>query len=403
MQASHEDEKTIKKAPFKPVYILHGHEDNEFPKRELADDIARFLLADETEGGDLYRLDATDPDILGRMLDIAAAPTLFSSTQVIIVDNAQALALIKKDVPSSIKKPTDDDKYTNIRDARRFCEIATDPTSSAHFILILHEDISKSLTVTKARTEKIINRFAPQLNEFGLFIHFTRLYDDGLEKWIRTRSKKLGIKWDSPETPLKLIEKAGKDLRHLANELDKIASHFDPGTTADAEIAMRLVTSSEIYEIGKMLEYITARRPKPALLMLRAALESGTVPILIIASLASKFRELWQLRHLLDKGYFSRLTPNYNKNYIATEAQRVSPADIAAIARDPKDSPLKRNEFALHHRLREATSFTISEIETATLKIEDVDRRLRATERPRHGNDETMLQTLIVDISATQK
>lgn len=122
-------------------------------------------------------------------------------------------------------------------------------------------------------------------------------YADEVVKMFRERGKKI-----SGAAAQTLVERVGRDLRHLDTEADKLASYVGQS----AEVGMQDVTSA--VEVGaaasvfELTDAVGERDTRRALLVLRRLLQAGESPLGVHAMLARHVRALVGARALGARG-----------------------------------------------------------------------------------------------------
>ena len=401
MDIRYDDEAKIFKSVKKTVYVCHG--ENEFLHKELAKKIVDFLMPAEEQETGLLRFDGNEEGALDRVMEAAMSPSLFAPRQVIYVDNAQSFTLKKIETEDGeTRKLTDEEKYSNHAQYERFLRIIRQSKSGVHLVLICNADLKRpSGKTSKSRSERMLQRCYAELDKYGALVHFPRMYDEDLVEWIQDRARRLGVRMKSDEAE-QFLEWAGKDVRHLASEIEKLAVYSDyNGGFGSAELR-RLVTSSEDMYVFQLVEYMLEGRAKAALRALKRSLEGGADPVYIAVIISNRFRLLWQARYLLDRGYFPNLPEDYKyggKAVVPPGMARVTDADRSVLTAEKGSSILSKTPFAVYHILKPARRYSRGRIEAAMAGLMDVERRLKGIARPKHGTDEIMVQNFIVDVA----
>jgi DNA polymerase III subunit delta len=400
MELHFEQEEKIFKSVKKPIYVCHG--EYEFLQKELARKIVDFLLpADEKDVG-LQRFDGVDADALAGVINAASAPSLFAATQVLFIDNAQSFALKKKEEAEGKKGLADEKKYENHKLYEHFARLIEKPVAGVHLVMICRDELRAPAEKTSAgRSEKMLQRLYNSISKSGMLIKFPAMYDEGLAAWIIDRGRRRGL-FLTDEQAESLLEWAGKDVRHLANEIEKMSVYVGDNRQLTMKEMRRLATSGEDVFVNHLADYMLKGKGKSALFMMDRSIEGGSHPVKIVAVLASRLRSLWQARYLLDRGYFKRLPKEYKygKSMVIEETRRVSDADRSVLTSDKKSSILSKTPYAIYQLLVPARRLTLKQIEWALEYAMDVDRRLKGIKKPKHGSDEIMIQNYIVDVVA---
>ncbi|HOC90876.1 MAG TPA: DNA polymerase III subunit delta [bacterium] len=404
MDIGSENESKIFKTVAKPVYVCHG--EYEFLQKELADKIVKYLLKPDEIDVSLVKINASEPNALETLLSEAGSRSLFSDNRVIYVDNAENLKLLKSDRAEEGKKLPPEEKYTNWKQFEAFSAMMRKPPESARMIFVCGEELRKPSGKGGAmRTEKIMQRVYEDVAKTGVIVRFARMYDEAYTEWIVNRARREGLRLTIDQAD-RLLDMAGKDVRHLANEVEKLAVRAgDSRQISDDDMRMIVTSSDDIY-LYLMIDNMMSGKGRSALVLLDRSMEAGGAPAQIIGFLASRFRQLWQARYLLDKGYFSYLPKEFKfggKKTVGEGMAAVTQADRSTLCSDPKSSILGKTEFAAYNMLIPARRMTLRQIEGAMTRIVDIERRMKGIDRPKLGSDVMMIQNLIVDISRDVK
>lgn len=400
MQYTGRQERNILTGKKLPVYVIHG--EYEFLQKEMADKILRFLMTeDEMETG-LQRIDGGVDRAMDTVVNSSCAPSLFGGAQTLYVTNASSMTLKKNPDAAGKKKVELKDKYLNYYAFEKFVEAIESPEEETYMIFLCDETLKRPGAKTGvSRSEKILERCYTALDNAGAIVEFPRMYDNDLLMWIKGRAAMLGIDW-TQELAEMFMDKAGKDVRHISNELEKLSIYFEGGKV-DKENMRRLLTSSEDFFVNMLIDMMLEGRARAALVTMEMSFKSGTAGHQVVAMVAARIRQLWQVRYLMDRGYFSRIPRSYSgeaKNAISRAQGAVKPEDVRALAANESDSVVKKAPFAVFQLMKFAGNYTLEEIEAALRRTAEVDHKLKAIIRPKTGTDATMLDFMVTDIAA---
>jgi DNA polymerase III delta subunit len=220
--------------------------------------------------------------------------------------------------------------------------------------------------------------------------------------WISRRVRERGMAISLENAELFLLH-AGSDLRHLANEVDKLSVYLGDGADVSADDVRGVVTSSDDQYVWRIFDAAMDGRGNEALRLLEMSLKGSAEPLQIVASLGSTMRETWQARRLLDKGYFKRIGNSYNKMAVADELSKVSKADRDELAADGGIAKPSASAFKLFHAVRRAKRLPLDTIERIMQRLLDIDCKLKGIRRPLPGPEEIILQQLVADLAFVAK
>lgn len=385
----------LKSAAARPFYVCHG--EYEFLNKEFASDLVKLLWPDDAaRAGAMQKFDWAEGDgAVDAWAEAASAMSLFDEGKLLIVDNAHVPAL--KRVPNPPAKAKNPDKFSNWSAYRRFERAVEEPLEGVVTILLCHEPLKAVKTLTGRRSDKFVQRLYPHFSDKGAVVAFEKLWENQMAGWINSRLMARGLRM-AGDTAEFFLAWAGSDLRHLANEIEKLAVFLGEGELVTEDHVRTLVTSSDDQFVYQIFDSIMDGRGDEALRMLDMALEGNTQPLMIVASFGGALRDAWQARYLMDRGYFKRMPARYNKAQVISECARVGQSERAVLARDGKCLP-ERTPFVVHHAVRRARLMPLKTIEAVMRRLLDIDCQLKGISRPKKGTDLILLQQFISDLS----
>ncbi len=122
-----------------------------------------------------------------------------------------------------------------------------------------------------------------------------------LEQWIVERAQKLGCAV-TPDAARALAIYAGRSLRLLAGELDKLATYVGPGGRIDTASVRLLTPVAQQSRIFDLTDALARRERAQALTILHELLDHGEAPIGLTAFIGSQVRTLLQVKDLSERG-----------------------------------------------------------------------------------------------------
>lgn len=130
---------------------------------------------------------------------------------------------------------------------------------------------------------------------------FTTPGGPALEQWIFERGRKLGCDV-TPDAARMLALYAGRQLRLLAGELDKLATYVGPGGRIDAASVRLLTPVAQQARIFDLTDALARRERARALTILHELLDHGEAPIGLTAFIGSQVRTLLLVKDLSERG-----------------------------------------------------------------------------------------------------
>ena len=246
----------------KNFYILYGL-DKGLIKNEL-DKIIKKINID-----DIVYYDLIDSSILD-IVDDAATISMFSSKKIIVVENCLFLCANKT--------------VDNIDSLEKYLKSYN---SDTYMVLIVNnENIDTRKKIVKT------------IKEIGEIKELNQIDDKYLCEYINNFLKENGYKIEDIDY---FLNKVGKNLNNIKNELDKLLIYkMDDKNITNSDIDKILVSVLES-EIFVLTDAIIARDVTKSLELLNQFLNNNYEEMQIIMLLASQFRFLFQVKRLLNK------------------------------------------------------------------------------------------------------
>lgn len=390
----------IKKMPRAAFYVCHG--EYEFLNKEFAAALARVLYPDEAERGEaVQKFDWDEGEkAIDSWAEAARSPSLFGGDQLLIVDNAQAPSLNRRENPPTGAK--DPDKFTNWGAYSRFERAIEGPIDGVSTLFICNEALKSTVLLKGRRSDKFVQRIYPLINEKGIVVAFPRLYDDKFPDWLAGRARVQGLHMDTDTAEFFAVW-AGTDMRHLANEIEKMVTCLGEGATVTQKDVRNLVTSSNDQYIYQVFDAAMEGKGNEAIRLLNMSLEGSAQPLQIVASLGGVMRDMWQARWLMDKGYFKKVGSYYSRAKMEEEIGRVTPADRDALSASGGGLVGGRQYYKAYMALRRAKLIQLHSIENIMQRLMDIDCWFKGMRLPKRGSDEIVLEQLMADLSYTAK
>lgn len=135
----------------------------------------------------------------------------------------------------------------------------------------------------------------------GKVRQFTSPDGPRLEDWIARRAENAGASV-SPDAARLLIEMAGKDLRLLDGEINKLATYVGQGGEIRPDAVRTLSVSVNQAVIFDLTDALLRRDRRRSLALLHAFLTDGQAPLAIVGMIASQTRALIQVKALSERG-----------------------------------------------------------------------------------------------------
>jgi len=299
--------RALKGGRVEPLYLLHGPEDY------LRDAAARAVTQLALKGASLREFNEAN----------------FSLTS---ADVQQAIAAAEQLPMMGDRRVVRVTDFARLRESDEgvLLRYVTRPVESTTVIFVA-DDLDKRRKLSKTLLEVCVS------------VEFATLGDSELAAWAKSRLKDLKAETDE-RTLRQIIALAGPSVRHLATELDKLATAALPDGYISMELVEELVGRSRELSNFELTDHLIARNRHRAMETLRRLLDDGTEPLML---LASSFHRLALAKDLMERGAPNeevfRLVPmpqSKRKDYLATarradshalarRIQRIADADLA--------------------------------------------------------------------------
>ncbi|MBV9215518.1 MAG: DNA polymerase III subunit delta [Acidobacteria bacterium] len=160
-------------------------------------------------------------------------------------------------------------------------------------------------------TDAVIIFIADELNgvrKMGKFlrdktaaINFEPLNERQLLEYARKEFAAADLKVTEPQVR-SVVGRIGSDVRHLSNEINKLAAAALPGDTLTDELIEALVPDSSELDNFAFTNELLAGRPQRAVALLEKTLDDGAEPIALIGTISYKYRTLMIIKDMMARG-----------------------------------------------------------------------------------------------------
>jgi DNA polymerase-3 subunit delta len=179
-------------------------------------------------------------------------------------------------------------------------------------------------------------KFFAEFKKRGEFVEFKRPYENQLGPFVRDEVRSCGKKIDSAAADL-LAYLVGNNLQELASQIEKLCIYCGNKETVGVADVKAIVSDTKVESVFEFTDALGSRDLGRALRMLTTLLDDGEAPLRILGGVARHFRQLWQVRELLDRKvpsaeigkaaginpYFLNKVVQQAKNYRVGELQKV--------------------------------------------------------------------------------
>jgi DNA polymerase III subunit delta len=175
------------------------------------------------------------------------------------------------------------------------------PAAAMEILLSYLQDPSPS-TCLILQAEKIDGRkkFYTEFKKRGEFVEFKRPYENQLGPYVRDEVRAAGKKIDAAAADL-LAYLVGNNLQELVSQIEKLCVYCGKKEVIGVDDVKAIVSDTKVENAFAFTDALGSKDLGRALTMLTSLLRDGEVPLRILGAVASRYRQLWQVRELLDR------------------------------------------------------------------------------------------------------
>ncbi|MFV0361740.1 MAG: DNA polymerase III subunit delta [Suipraeoptans sp.] len=260
MKSLNED---IKTNTYKPVYLFYGEED--YLKKQYRDKMRRRIISpDDTVNYNYFEGKSADSK---EIISLANTMPFFAEKRLVIAENTGFFKTSNDELAEFI---------TNIPDT--VC------------IIFIEKDIDKRGKLYKA------------VSKVGRIVEMAIQDDKTIMYWIAAQVKAEG-KRIKEKTARYFIEKAGRDMNTLGQELEKLFSYTIDKEEITTEDIDSIVTTHIQNNIFDMVEAVSSGNQKKALNLYDDLLVLKEPPMRILFLLGRQFKILYEVKQMHKRGY----------------------------------------------------------------------------------------------------
>lgn len=222
----------------------------------------------------------------------------------------------------------------------------------------------------------------------GKVFDFPFMRADSATQFVQETIKQAGKTISSSAAAL-LVRRSGTDSTVLSTEIEKLMCYVGKkGTINDGDVQQITIQTVE-EKIFSLMDAVGQKKPEEAVQHLRPLLHTGSElqgdALRTLIMLARHFRQLWQVRILIDAG-IRQVIPG-----------RV-PSDVEALL--PQDgSVLKMEDWKRNKLFAQAKNFSLSELRRSFEKIAAVDLSMKGIEG-KISDPMMAMEVLVIELSS---
>ena len=152
------------------------------------------------------------------------------------------------------------------------------------------------------QAEKVDGRkkFFAEFKKRGEVVEFKRPYENQLGPYLRDEVRAAGKKIDSAAAEL-LAYLVGNNLQELVSQIEKLCVYCGKKELIGVAEVKAIVSDTKVESVFEFTDALGSKDVGRALRMLTTLLGDGEAPLRILGGVARHYRQLWQVRELLDR------------------------------------------------------------------------------------------------------
>ena len=152
------------------------------------------------------------------------------------------------------------------------------------------------------QAEKVDGRkkFYAEFKKRGEMVEFKRPYENQLGPYVRDEVRAAGKKIDPAAAEL-LAYLVGNNLQELVSQIEKLCLYCGQKEQIAVADVKAIVSDTKVENVFEFTDALGSKDLSKALRLLTALLQDGEAPIKVLGAVARHYRQLWQVRELLDR------------------------------------------------------------------------------------------------------
>jgi DNA polymerase-3 subunit delta len=304
---------SLKRGVIAPVYLLYGEED--YLQEKI---VAAFKETILTPGMAAFNLDEVDGEKCtpAMLADLANTLPVFAERRLVIVKDFPPLLSRKKEEDSDGDEDKDKDKdkadaadtppqkeekEDSIEDTKAAPQKDQHDENAVLLKYLANVSPSTCLIFWQKGKVKKTTKLYKAIAKAGEVLEIGSLKGTELGDWLVLEAKKMGKKLERPALEYMLIN-CGNQLRHLHNELEKLALYCGNETTITLEAVKEVVTKTIEGNVFNLVDGLGLGKGDVALTELRNLLILGEPYPKLIYMMTRQFRLLLLAKEAAGKG-----------------------------------------------------------------------------------------------------
>jgi DNA polymerase III subunit delta len=213
-----------------------------------------------------------------------------------------------------------------------------DLSAAAMEILLSYLQDPCPQTCLVLQAEKVDGRkkFFAEFKKRGESVEFKRPYENQLGPYVRDEVRASGKKIDAAAADL-LAYLVGSNLQELVSQIEKLCIYCGKKETIGVDDVKAIVSDTKVESVFEFTDALGSKDLSKALRMLTTLIQDGEAPLRILGAVARHYRQLWQVRELLDRRlssgdiaktaginpYFLKKVTEQARNYEVSELKQI--------------------------------------------------------------------------------
>lgn len=175
-------------------------------------------------------------------------------------------------------------------------------SAAAQEILLPYLGDPSPTTCFILQAEKVDGRkkFFAEFKKRGEAVEYKRPYENQLAPYLREEVRAAGKRIDPSAADL-LGYLVGTNLQELASQVEKLCVYCGSKEVIGLDDVKAIVSDTKTENVFEFTDALGAKDLRKSMRMLSSLFRDGEVPIRILGAVARHFRQLWQVRELLDR------------------------------------------------------------------------------------------------------
>lgn len=143
-------------------------------------------------------------------------------------------------------------------------------------------------------------KFYAEFKKRGNAVEFKRPYENQLGPYVRDEVRAAGKRID-PEAAELLALLVGNNLQELVSQVEKLCTYCGKKETVSVADVKAIVSDTKAESVFEFTDALGGKDLSKALRILTSLMQDGEAPLRLLGAVARHYRQLWQVRELMDR------------------------------------------------------------------------------------------------------